>query len=105
MVTFKGDELRQRLKQELRSDDHEGACTLDGMDFLEFSDLEESVRDDVRFLKGNTLVMEGTKVTGWIHDVDTGKVSPDNTDIVVSEILSFCQGHASSLEQRWSPST
>jgi carbonic anhydrase len=41
---------------------------------LEFTDLEKSVRDDVNFLKESPLIVEGTKITGWIHHLETGEV-------------------------------
>lgn len=36
---------------------------------------EESVRDDVKFLKEHPLINEGTTVTGWVYDTKTGKLT------------------------------
>lgn len=44
--------------------------------FLTFGELEEGVKDDIRFLKGETKLVDGekTKVSGWVYEVETGKV-------------------------------
>jgi carbonic anhydrase len=52
-----------------------GAAVVDGMDFLEFGDLEGSVKEDVAWLKAHPLILRETVVTGWLYDVDTGAVS------------------------------
>ncbi|THV07286.1 carbonic anhydrase [Dendrothele bispora CBS 962.96] len=77
MVTFKSPGLRQLVKD---SDPEafahqENAKLIDEINFLEFDDLEESVKSDVKFLKESPLLMKGTKVTGWIHYVETGKAT------------------------------
>ncbi|KAJ7814098.1 carbonic anhydrase [Mycena olivaceomarginata] len=51
------------------------AETVDGIDFLHITGIEESVRSDVKFLAENPLVLRGTKISGWIYDVETGKIS------------------------------
>ena len=72
MLTFDTAGLRARVK----ADDPGNAAlgAVDGLDFLEFAGLEESVRADVRFLEGHPRVLPGTKVTGWVYEVETGKV-------------------------------
>lgn len=50
------------------------AKAADGMEFLEFTDEEEAVREDVKFLQENPLVLRGTKVTGWLYHPSTGKI-------------------------------
>jgi carbonic anhydrase len=44
------------------------------IDFLPFSDLEESVRQDVRRIRENPFVAEDVEVSGWIYDVKTGQL-------------------------------
>src|SRR6266545_2137608 len=44
------------------------------MDFLPFSDLEESVRDDVRRIRNNPFIPPDVEVSGWVYDVKTGKL-------------------------------
>jgi carbonic anhydrase len=48
---------------------------VDQIDFLEFSDLESSVRDDVAWLRSHPLLLRETVVTGWVYEVETGQVS------------------------------
>ncbi|KAF9267923.1 carbonic anhydrase [Marasmius fiardii PR-910] len=72
MVQFKSPDLRKLVKDSDPSNT-EAAKQVDKIDFLEFKDLEESVKSDVEFLKTNPLVMKETKVSGWVHYVETGK--------------------------------
>ncbi|ORX96552.1 carbonic anhydrase [Clohesyomyces aquaticus] len=51
----------------------QAAKEVEDLDFLAFPHLEQAVRDDVKWLKERA-VEEGVKVTGWIYEVDTGKV-------------------------------
>ena len=49
-----------------------------GMEFHEFSDIEEGVRRDVRWLKDRVrdgTLLEGTNVVGYIIENETGEVS------------------------------
>ncbi|KAF2200872.1 carbonic anhydrase [Delitschia confertaspora ATCC 74209] len=43
------------------------------LDFLTFPELEQAVKDDVQFLKSKK-VEEGVQVSGWVYEVETGKV-------------------------------
>jgi len=74
MLLFTTEHLRKVVK-----DEHPGnpvvAEAVDKIDFLEFSHLEESVQNDVKFLQEHPLVHPDTKITGWIYDVTTGKVT------------------------------
>lgn len=69
MLTFNNDELRSKIKQELHAD-------ADSIDFLPFPDLEQSVRDDVAFLKESPFIPKSIPVSGFIYDVKTGKLLP-----------------------------
>ncbi|TFK36814.1 carbonic anhydrase [Crucibulum laeve] len=73
MLTFSTNDLRTIVKNASEGD-ASVAEAVDQIDFLEFGDLEESVKSDVKFLKENNLVLPGTKITGWVHDVKTGKI-------------------------------
>ncbi len=44
------------------------------IDFLPFSDLEQSVRDDVELIRSSPLIAKDTPVTGFVYDVKTGKI-------------------------------
>ena len=72
MLTFSTPQLRALVKD---ADPGNAALqAVDEIDFLEFQGLEESVGADVRFLEEHPLVLPGTKVTGWVYEVETGKV-------------------------------
>ena len=65
MLTFTDDQLRQKLRDDL------GAQTTDA--FLPFSDLEQSVRDDVAAIRTSPLLKD-VPVRGFIYDVRTGRL-------------------------------
>jgi len=72
MLTFSDDALRNKLK--------DGASAaivplVDSFAFLPFGNLEESVKEDVAYLKANPLVLPSTPISGWIYDVHSGKVT------------------------------
>ncbi|RPD81664.1 carbonic anhydrase [Lentinus tigrinus ALCF2SS1-7] len=72
MVTFNTPQLRKLVKD---SDPTNPALNaVDEIDFHEFNGLEESVKADVKFLEENPLVLPGTKITGWVYEVETGKI-------------------------------
>jgi carbonic anhydrase len=67
MLTFTNDELRQKLRNDLGAD---GSV----IDFLPFSDLDESVRQDVATIRPSPLIPDDIPVTGFVYDVRTGKL-------------------------------
>jgi len=69
MLTFSNADLRTKLKQELHTD-------ADHIDFLPFTDLEQSVRDDVTTLKASPLIPNNVEISGFIYDVRSGKLLP-----------------------------
>ena len=66
MLTFTNDDLRDKLKAETGRD-------VD-IDFMPFSDVEQSVRDDVHTIKGSPFISNDILVTGFVYDVKTGKL-------------------------------
>jgi len=70
MLTFSNEHLQSKLKH----DHPDAASQIDSIDFLPFGNLEQSVKDDVEFLRNNPLVLKETEITGWIYEVETGKV-------------------------------
>ncbi|KAG7098176.1 hypothetical protein E1B28_000144 [Marasmius oreades] len=72
MLTFTTDQLKDILRKD--ADDAAKAEVDKIGSFLEFKDLEESVKEDVKFLKNHPLVLKETKVSGWIFRVEDGKV-------------------------------
>ena len=67
MLTFTNDDLRGHLARETESD-------ASGIDFLPFSDLEQSVRDDVREVQSSPFIAREIPVSGYIYDVRTGRL-------------------------------
>ena len=43
-------------------------------DFQPFPDLDGAVKSDVSLLESSPLVSKGTKISGWVYEVETGKV-------------------------------
>lgn len=72
MLTFTTPQLRDIVKDSNPED--ERLKVVDHIDFLEFSELEQSVKEDVQYLKESPLVLPETVVTGWVYEVGTGKV-------------------------------
>jgi carbonic anhydrase len=73
MLTFKNEDAHAVIAKNLGP---EVAEEIKGLDFLPFPDLEEAVRDDVKFLKGNKAVAADIVVSGWVYEVETGKARP-----------------------------
>jgi len=73
MVTFKTEGLRKMLK-EADPTDAAVAKAADSIDFLEFSDLDDSVKSDVEFLQEHPLILKDTVISGWVYHVESGKI-------------------------------
>ena len=67
MVTFSNEDLTAKIKEDLGVD-------TTGRDFLPFSDLEQSVRDDVETLRNSDLIPDDISISGAIYDVQTGEL-------------------------------
>ena len=67
MLTFTNQQLAQKIKQDIGAD-------VGGRDFLPFSDLEQSVRDDVATLRQSPLIPKDIPIAGAIYDVRSGKL-------------------------------
>ncbi|KAG8831417.1 hypothetical protein FRC17_003195 [Serendipita sp. 399] len=70
MLTFTTPQLQGKLKEAYP----EATKEIEAIDFLPFPNLEQSVKDDVEFLKNHPLVLKDTTITGWVYEVETGKV-------------------------------
>jgi len=68
MLTFDNDTMYGICREQL------GADATD-IDFLPFSDVEQSVRDDVELIRSSSLIPSDMKVTGFIYDVKDGTIS------------------------------
>ena len=67
MLTFTNDQLRNILRNDLNAD-------ASGIDFLPFSDLDESVRHDVQTIRSSPLIPDDISVSGFVFDVKTGRL-------------------------------
>ena len=66
--TFKNEEFAAFLNQELGVD-------VSGQDFLPFTDVEESVREDVELLRQSALIPDDVEISGAVYDVATGRMT------------------------------
>ena len=71
MLTFTNDQLRQKLQDELGAD-------ASAIDFLPFSDVAQSVRDDLQTIRTSPLLPKEIPVRGFIYDVTTGGLTEVN---------------------------
>lgn len=76
MTKVTTDRMRELVKTANPGRD-DVAATVDSMDFYHILDVEESVKSDVKFLAENPLILKGTKLSGWVYDVETGKVGTE----------------------------
>ena len=67
MLTFTNDQLRDILRNDLNAD-------ASAIDFLPFSDLDESVRQDVQAIRSSPLIPDDISVSGFVFDVKTGRL-------------------------------
>lgn len=67
MLTFENEDLTEKIQEDLGVD-------TTGRDFLPFSDLEQSVRDDVQIIRDSDLIPDDIQVSGAIYDVHTGEL-------------------------------
>jgi carbonic anhydrase len=68
MGAHTNDEIRERVR------DSTGADAA-GVDFLPFTDIEQSVRDDVAHLRDSPLIPDSVTIRGFVYDVRSGRVS------------------------------
>ena len=68
MLTFTNEQLHRKVREDLGAD-------ASSIDFQPFPDLEQSVVDDVRFLRESPLLLEGVPVRGFVYDVHTGRLT------------------------------
>ncbi|CAN5576867.1 carbonic anhydrase [soil metagenome] len=67
MLTFSNDDLHARLHESFGEE-------ASNIDFLPFSDLEQSVRDDVTAVRDNPFIPSEIDISGFIYDVQTGRL-------------------------------
>ena len=67
MLTFTDEVIHEKVKQDLHAD-------ADYIAFLPFKDLDQSVHDDISFLRSSSLIPESIEIRGFVYDVKTGKL-------------------------------
>ena len=67
MTLFTDDVLHEKIRDATGVD-------VSGDEYLAFSDLDQSVRDDVAKLRDLKTLPEGVAVSGYVYDVRTGKL-------------------------------
>ena len=68
MLTFDNPTLHGIVREQLGADSTH-------IDFLPFSDVAESVREDLAIIRNSPLIPDDIPVSGYIYDVKTGKIS------------------------------
>ncbi|TCD45824.1 carbonic anhydrase [Streptococcus sp. X16XC17] len=66
--TFTNEGFAQQLARDLGVD-------VAGQDFLPFTDVEESVREDMAILRQSPLIPDDVEISGAVYDVDTGRMT------------------------------
>ncbi|KAF8213582.1 carbonic anhydrase [Mycena galopus ATCC 62051] len=74
MTKFTTEWMRNKIKEAHPGRD-DIAKTIDAVHFHNFTDIEGSVKHDLKYLAENPMILKGTHVTGWVYDVETGKMS------------------------------
>ena len=67
METFTNEQLREQLDRDLGAD----ASTVE---FLPFTDLDESVREDVETIRSSPFIPSDIPVSGYVYDVSSGRL-------------------------------
>jgi carbonic anhydrase len=67
MLTFNNEDVWSKLETE------SGSSARD-IDFMPFTDVEDSARQDVRTIRSNPFLPDDAEVTGWVYDVRTGRL-------------------------------
>jgi len=67
MATFTNEDLRSTLETET-------GASATAIDFLPFSDMEASTRDDAHTIRANPFLPPDFEVTAWVYDVHTGRL-------------------------------
>lgn len=73
MLTFKNEDAEGIVKKNLGEEAVKELGAFGG-DFLPFPELDEAVKSDVAFLKESKLIPDKVTISGWVYEVETGKV-------------------------------
>ncbi|PVH88302.1 beta carbonic anhydrase clade D [Cadophora sp. DSE1049] len=73
MLTFKNEDAAGLVRKNLGEEATAELAAFKG-DFQAFPELEAAVKDDVEFLRGSKLIPDSVTISGWVYEVETGKV-------------------------------
>jgi carbonic anhydrase len=71
MLTFKNGDVYEVVEKNLGS---EARREVEDLDFQPFGELEKAVKDDVEWLRVRKAIPKEVVISGWVYDVETGKV-------------------------------
>ncbi|KAI2470191.1 carbonate dehydratase [Annulohypoxylon bovei var. microspora] len=71
MLTFSNEDAHDLVKKNLGPG---AAAEIATLNFLPFSNLEDAAREDVEYLRNSSTVPDDVIISGWIYEVETGKV-------------------------------
>ncbi|ORY35624.1 carbonic anhydrase [Naematelia encephala] len=71
MLTFTNEDARGLVEKNLGK---EARAELGDLDFLPFPELDSAVKKDIAFIKQSKLVPDDVIISGWVYEVETGKV-------------------------------
>ncbi|KAI4125358.1 MAG: hypothetical protein LQ347_005401 [Umbilicaria vellea] len=71
MLSFTNEDAHAVVEKNLGT---EARKELAGLDFQPFAQLEQAVEDDVNFLKACKAIPDSVKISGWVYEVETGKL-------------------------------
>lgn len=73
MLTFKNEDATAIVQKNLGEEAVQQLAGF-GADFQPFPVLEDAVKADVELLQASKLIPESVKISGWVYEVETGKV-------------------------------
>jgi carbonic anhydrase len=71
LMSFSNDDLWRKIEEDLGLDAGHAAASID---FLTFTDLDQSVRDDVDLINASPLIRSDIGVSGFVFDVQAGRL-------------------------------
>lgn len=71
MLTFQNADARGIVEKNLGA---EAGKEVENLDFQPFPELDQAVKNDVSLLRGSKVVSDQATVSGWVYEVETGKV-------------------------------
>lgn len=67
MTAHTNEQIREVLRRDLNAD-------ASGIDFMPFTELDESVREDVQTIRSSPLIADDVAVRGLVYDVKSGRL-------------------------------